>query len=98
MLDEHDRVVLTGDIRESKLKTGDVGTIVHVYCQRDALEVEFMALDGRSAALATVSPSQIRPVSPTDLTHARRFPNRDRAATAPRGLSKGHTAGRQALR
>ena len=98
MFDEHDRVVLTGDIRESKLKTGDVGTIVHVYSRGDAFEVEFLALDGRSAALATVSPSQVRPVAPTDLTHARRFPSGDHAAAAPRGLSKGPTAGHEALR
>ncbi len=79
MFEEHDRVVLTGDIHDGKLKTGDVGTIVHVYSRRDAFEVEFLALDGHSAALATVLASQVRPVAPTDLTHARPLPGGGRA-------------------
>ena len=71
MLEEHDRVVLTDDIAEADLKTGDVGTIVHVYPDAEAFEVEFLALDGYTAALATVLPSQVRPVARTDITHAR---------------------------
>ena len=71
MLAEHDRVVLTDDIAETDLKAGDVGTIVHLYPNAAAFEVEFLALDGNTAALATVSPSQVRPVEPTDITHAR---------------------------
>ena len=71
MLAEHDRVVLTDDIAETDLKTGDVGTIVHIYPHAAAFEVEFLALDGNTAALATVSPSQVRPVAHTDITHAR---------------------------
>ena len=97
MFEEHERVVLTGDIPESKLKTGDVGTIVHVYSPGDAFEVEFLALDGRSAALATVLPSQVRPVAPTDLTHARQFASGEHAA-APRSSAKGHPASHQAAR
>ncbi len=71
MLAEHDRVVLTDDIAETDLKAGDVGTIVHIYPNAAAFEVEFLALDGNTAALATVSPSQVRPVAHTDITHAR---------------------------
>ena len=71
MLAEHDRAVLTDDIAERDLKAGDVGTIVHVYPGGEAFEVEFLALDGDTAALATVLPSQVRPVARTDLTHAR---------------------------
>lgn len=89
MFREHERVVLTGDIPERKLKTGDVGTIVHIYSRGDAFEVEFLALDGRSAALATVLPSQVRPVAPTDPTHARQFPSGDHGAAAARGSAKG---------
>jgi len=71
MLAEHDRVVLTDDITETDLKAGDVGTIVHIYPKAAAFEVEFLALDGNTAALATVSPSQVRPVAHTDITRAR---------------------------
>ena len=73
MLAEHDRVVLTDDISDTDLKAGDVGTIVHVYPNAEAFEVEFLALDGNTAALATVLPSQMRPVAYTDITHARKI-------------------------
>lgn len=71
MLKEHDRIVLTDDIPDYRLKIGDVGTIVHVYPRREAFEVEFLTLDGNTAALATVLPSQVRPVASTDIAHAR---------------------------
>ena len=69
MFAEHDRIVLTSDIGAADLRAGDVGTIVHVYRDRAAFEVEFLALDGHSAAVATVRPSQMRAVGPSDLTH-----------------------------
>lgn len=71
MPEEHDRIVLTTDISDVGLKIGDVGTIVHVYPERRAFEVEFLALDGSTAIVATVLPSQTRRVTPTDITHAR---------------------------
>ena len=98
MFEEHDRVVLTGDLGESNLKTGDVGTIVHVYSNRTAFEVEFLALDGHSAAVATVPRSQVRPVAPTDLTHARELSKQDRATAAPHGARGRISADTAALR
>ena len=71
MLVEHDRVVLTDDLPPSCLKAGDVGTIVHVHGGGEACEVEFLALDGSTAAVETVLRSRLRPVAVTDLTHAR---------------------------
>ena len=71
MLEEHDRIVLTDDIADLRLKAGDVGTIVHVHRGGQAFEVEFLALDGNTAALATVRSSQARPVTGADITHAR---------------------------
>jgi ATP-dependent exoDNAse (exonuclease V) alpha subunit len=71
MLEEHDRIVLTEDLRNGRLKGGDVGTIVHVHRDGEAFEVEFLALDGNTAAVATVPASRLRPVAATDLTHAR---------------------------
>ena len=38
-----------------------------------ALEVEFLTLDGHTAALATVSSSQVRPATGAEITHARDF-------------------------
>ena len=78
MLEEHDRVVLTDDVADPALKAGDVGAIVHVHRDGEAFEVEFLTLDGDTVALATVSSSQVRPVTGADITHARDF--RARAA------------------
>ena len=71
MLAEHDRIVLTDDIADLRLQAGDVGTIVHVHRGGQAFEVEFVALDGNTAALATVRSWQARPVTGADITHAR---------------------------
>ena len=73
MLEEHDRIVLTDDVADPGLRAGDVGTIVHVHRSGEAFEVEFLTLDGHTAALATVSSSQVRPVTGADITHARDF-------------------------
>ena len=69
---EHDRVVLMADLAAEKLATGDVGTIVHVYRDRKAFEVEFVALDGESVAVVTLERAQVRPVEHREITHARR--------------------------
>jgi hypothetical protein len=71
MFKEHDRIVLTSDVPEEGLKAGDIGTIVHVHRNGEAFEVEFLTLDGNTAAIATMLPSQMRPVSNRDINHAR---------------------------
>ena len=47
--------------------------IVHVHRDGEAFEVEFLTLDGHTAALATVPSSQVRPVTGAVITHARDF-------------------------
>jgi hypothetical protein len=42
-----------------------------VYQDGKAFEVEFTALDGHTAAVATVDASQVRPISSRKITHAR---------------------------
>jgi len=71
MLNEHDRIVLSVDVPALSLKAGDVGTIVHRYADERAYEVEFVALDGHTAAVATLESNAIRPVSRDEITHAR---------------------------
>ena len=71
MFKELDGVVLTTDIDEEGLKAGDAGTIVHMYPGGDAFIVEFMTLDGDTIALVDILPSQARPVTNKDVTHAR---------------------------
>lgn len=71
MFKELDCVVLTTDIFEEGLKKSDVGTVVHAYPEGNAFIVEFLTLDGSTAAVTEVLPSQIRAVKASDITHAR---------------------------
>jgi hypothetical protein len=71
MTKELDRLVLTAPLPSEHLESGDVGTVVHVYKDGDAVEVEFTAPDGRTAAVVTVATTQVRPVSRREITHAR---------------------------
>jgi hypothetical protein len=74
MIREHERVVLTAAVPGERLEPGDVGTVVHVYRDGEAYEVEFVTLDGHTAAVATLEASQLRPVSRREITHARELP------------------------
>ena len=76
MITEHDRVVLTAPVPKEHLEIGDVGTVVHVYDDGKAFEVEFTALDGHTAAVATVEASQVRPIRSREITHARELASR----------------------
>jgi hypothetical protein len=71
MIKEHERIVLTTPVADSKLEAGDVGTVIHVYRDGQAYEVEFVALDGHTAAVLTLEALQVRPVNSRDLTHTR---------------------------
>lgn len=71
MIKELDRVVLKTRVAEEGLEAGDVGTVVDVYEDGQAYEVEFLTLDGHTAAVATLEASQIRPVTRQEITHAR---------------------------
>jgi hypothetical protein len=50
-----------------------VGTVVHVYRDGQACEVEFVALDGRTAAVVTLEATQVRPVGAGEIPHARQL-------------------------
>ena len=71
MIKEHDCIVLTQDLAEEGLQAGDVGTVVHIHREGAAYEVEFITLTGRTVAVATVLPSQLRPVCQHDISHVR---------------------------
>jgi hypothetical protein len=73
MIKEHDRVVLTVPLRSEGLEAGDVGTVVHIHKDAQGYEVEFLTLDGNTAAVVTLDASQVRPVSNRDITHTREF-------------------------
>ena len=71
MIHEHDRVVLTTPVATEGLEAGDVGAVVHIYRDGQAYEVEFVTLDGRTAAVVTLEADQVRPVNKREITHAR---------------------------
>lgn len=71
MIKEHERAVLIVDLPENHLRAGDVGTIVHIYNDGAAYEIEFFTLDGRTLDVVTVEAEDVRPVSGRDVLHIR---------------------------
>lgn len=70
MIRELDMVVLTRDIAEHGLKKGDVGAVVH-YADREAFEVEFVAAEGKTIAVLTLTGTDIRPIQRGEILHVR---------------------------
>jgi hypothetical protein len=65
-----DVVVLNTDLPAQGLKRGDLGAVVEIYGP-DAIDVEFVAASGRTQALVTLKPSDIREVEDDDLVAVR---------------------------
>ena len=61
MIAEHSLVVLDCDPDHDKLHRGDVGTVVHVYKNDAAYEVEFVDGGGATIALVTLEAKDVRP-------------------------------------
>ena len=71
MINEHERVVLKTRVPAEGLEAGDVGTVVHAYRDGRAYEVEFVTLEGKTAAVVTLEASEVRPVGDREIPHAR---------------------------
>ena len=71
MIKEHERIVLNTPVPEDGLETGDVGTVVHVYRDGQAYEVEFTTLADKTAAVVTLEATRVRPVGQREIAHAR---------------------------
>ena len=65
-----DVVVLTHDVPAHGLRRGDLGAVVEIYGS-DAVGVEFVAASGRTQALITLHPTDLRPVADDDLVAVR---------------------------
>ncbi len=65
-----DTVVLSKDMPDFGLKKGDLGAVVQVY-PPDGLEVEFVTAAGKTEALVTLNPRDVRHVGDTDLIAVR---------------------------
>jgi len=62
MFKELEIVQLIHDINEHNLKQGDRGTVVEIYRDGEAYEIEFVASDGSTKALLTLMSSEIRSI------------------------------------
>jgi hypothetical protein len=71
MINEHDCVILTQDLPQEGLVSGDIGTIVHIHRNGAGYEVEFMTLAGETLAVTTLLPTQLRPIARRDVAHVR---------------------------
>ena len=65
-----DVVVLTRDLPGHDLRRGDLGTIVEQYGPH-SVGVEFVAASGRTQALVTLCPDDLRSVADDDLVAVR---------------------------
>ena len=70
MIREFDTVVLTIDLPEHRLRKGDIGTVVLMHGDR-GYEIEFVALDGETLAVASLDRTQVRPIGKGEIAHAR---------------------------
>jgi len=66
-------IVVNRDLPEHGLRKGDLRAVVDVY-EPDGLEVEFVALSRRTAALVTLNARDVRPVGDDDLVSVRPCP------------------------
>ena len=67
-----DTVIATADIPDDQVLRGDLGTIVEIFENPNlAYEVEFINPDGTTRALLTLSPNEIRELSPADVITTR---------------------------
>jgi hypothetical protein len=71
MIRELDRVVLTTDLPEYRLKKGDIGTVVLVHQGGKGYEVEFVTLDGETVAVVSLFDTQLRPIGHREIAQAR---------------------------
>jgi len=71
MIKEHERVVF--EVSRARRRAGSRrrGTVVHIYRDGLAYEVEFTTLEGDTAAVVTVEAVDVRPVHKREITHAR---------------------------
>jgi hypothetical protein len=68
---EHSVIVLTRDMSGFGLQACDVGTVVHVYADGKAYEVEFVTGSGQTLAVETLDPKDLRPLGDREILHTR---------------------------
>lgn len=62
MIQELERVYLLDDLAGAVFVKGDVGTVVFIYPDHQAYELEFFAVDGSSLGVETVPGDKVKSV------------------------------------
>ncbi len=71
MIQEHDLVALKVPLPEHELEPEDVGTVVFIYGEGLAYEVEFCTATGDTIAVVGLEADQVRAIAPTERLRAR---------------------------
>ena len=71
MINELDIVALRRAVPDESLAVGDVGTVVHVYKDGKAFEVEFTTLTGETIGVLTLEADALRPLAAGEIANAR---------------------------
>jgi hypothetical protein len=71
VIEELEIVALNHDLPSAGLKAGDKGTVVMVFNDGEAYEVEFVSPDGCTLALETLRAGEVRPVRGREAALAR---------------------------
>jgi hypothetical protein len=72
-LKDLDPAALRRDLPAFGLVAGDIGTVVQVYADGEAFEVEFVTTDGRTLAVETLHADQVEQVPSRHVLHARKL-------------------------
>lgn len=68
----HEEVVLAQEVPQYGLRSGDIGTVVHVY-PGGGLEVEFFTASGKTRAVVTLREADVRMTTDNDVVAVRRL-------------------------
>ena len=71
MIELFKEAVLVVDLPDKGLEKGDVGVVVEIYGDHNGYEVEFMTKEGRTIAVETLNPDQVRAIDKQDIWHVR---------------------------
>lgn len=71
MIELFKEAVLVVDLPDKGLEKGDVGVVVEIYGDHNGYEVEFMTKEGRTIAVETLNPDQVRAIGKQDIWHVR---------------------------
>jgi hypothetical protein len=68
----HQEVILARDLPQDGLRSGDIGTVVHIY-PKGGLEVEFFTASGKTRAVVTLREADIRMATDDDVVAVRKL-------------------------